>query len=324
MKRKSKQKLLCKNCGKEDYPEIQKEKRKKERNWKAYNEELKRRGAINIYISKESWDTELEKMNKNKVGRPFSYPNILIYLATVIRFLLHLQYRQEEGFLKELSQKFGAIPGVPIYTQLCRRINSVMKISKQKLIQKALNKWKKGGTILIDSTGIKVYNRSEWMRHKYKIKRGWFKLHIMVDKKGNLITAEVTEENKKDSEVFEENFTPLLKDLQVDKVVADSGYDTNRVFDAIAEYGAYPVVPPRDGAVPNCKSKMRRKVIREIMEIGYKSWIKKYGYGERWIGEGYFSTYKGLFGETVLSHKKENMINEIYTKLLLLEELKGK
>jgi hypothetical protein len=45
--------------------------------------------------------------------------------------------------------------------------------------------------IAIDSTGIKVTNRGEWIRHKWKVKRGYLKIHIAVDitKKRNFIVT---------------------------------------------------------------------------------------------------------------------------------------
>jgi len=41
------------------------------RNWKEYNQRLVKRGEAYISLDfPESWDEELEEMNKGKVGRP--------------------------------------------------------------------------------------------------------------------------------------------------------------------------------------------------------------------------------------------------------------
>ena len=37
--------------------------------------------------------------------------------------------------------------------------------------------------IALDASGIKVSNRGEWIRHKWKVKRGYLKIHIAVDVK---------------------------------------------------------------------------------------------------------------------------------------------
>ncbi len=36
-------------------------------------------------------------------------------------------------------------------------------------------------TLAIDSTGIKVSDRGEWMREKWHVHRGWIKVHMAVE-----------------------------------------------------------------------------------------------------------------------------------------------
>jgi hypothetical protein len=51
-------------------------------------------------------------------------------------------------------------------------------------------------TIAVDSSGIKVSNRGEWIHKKWKVKRGFIKVHIAVDTKTKQILAiEVTKED---------------------------------------------------------------------------------------------------------------------------------
>ena len=35
--------------------------------------------------------------------------------------------------------------------------------------------------IALDTTGIKVVNRAEWIRHKWNVSRGYLKIHVAVD-----------------------------------------------------------------------------------------------------------------------------------------------
>jgi hypothetical protein len=48
--------------------------------------------------------------------------------------------------------------------------------------------------ISLDSTGVKVTNRGEWMRQKWKIRREWIKVHISVDDKGKQVVGITTTE----------------------------------------------------------------------------------------------------------------------------------
>ena len=47
--------------------------------------------------------------------------------------------------------------------------------------------------IAIDSTGVKVTNRGEWIRHKWNVKRGYLKIHVAVDiKKKRILSLHAT------------------------------------------------------------------------------------------------------------------------------------
>ena len=47
--------------------------------------------------------------------------------------------------------------------------------------------------IALDSTGIKVANRGEWMRPKWYVHRGYLKRHVAVDiRKKKVVSMEVT------------------------------------------------------------------------------------------------------------------------------------
>ena len=53
--------------------------------------------------------------------------------------------------------------------------------------------------IALDSTGIKVANREEWMRHKWHVRKGYLKIHVAVDtKKKRILSLEVTSEEVHD------------------------------------------------------------------------------------------------------------------------------
>ena len=49
--------------------------------------------------------------------------------------------------------------------------------------------------IALDSTGIKVSNRGEWIRHKWHVRKGYLKIHVAVDiKRKRILSLEVTSE----------------------------------------------------------------------------------------------------------------------------------
>ena len=105
-------------------------------------------------------------MNKNKVGEPFHYPNTFLLLLGYAKVYFHLPYRQTEGIAQGHAK--GKVPSIPDYSTISRRINRLdIKINENK------SKEFEGDYIIIaiDSTGIKVTNRGQWMEDKACKKR---------------------------------------------------------------------------------------------------------------------------------------------------------
>jgi len=66
--------------------------------------------------------------------------------------------------------------------------------------------------IAVNSTGIKVSNRGEWMVHKWNVKKGYLKIHVAVDiKKKRILSLHVTTKNVHDENVL---FRSWLRTLQ--------------------------------------------------------------------------------------------------------------
>ncbi len=125
-------------------------------NWRNYNESLVKRGEVLLDFDViDNWNTELEKMNKEKEGRKFVYPDSFVKLLGYMRAYFHLPYRQTEGVVREHAS--NTLPSIPDYSNISRRINRLdIKISDD--ITKS-NLHDDNFVIAIDSTGIKVSKR---------------------------------------------------------------------------------------------------------------------------------------------------------------------
>jgi hypothetical protein len=159
------------------------------RDWKGYNEALVKRGSIFIDLDfVADWSRELKSMNDGKEGGRYQYPASFVKLLAIIHAYV-LPYRQLEGFMQALSNHVDGLKA-PDYTTIWWRIARMkVDVSSNILLDKDV-------TITVDSTGIKVSNRGEWIRKKWKVKRGFIKVHIAVDVKTKQILAiEVTRED---------------------------------------------------------------------------------------------------------------------------------
>jgi hypothetical protein len=109
-------------------------------------------------------------MNKDKVGEPFRYPDIFLLLLGYAKVYFHLPFRQTEGIAQ--GHAYGKVPSIPDYTTISRRINRLdIKVDDDK----SKDFEDEYIVIAIDSTGIKVTNRGQWMREKWHVKKRVFK-----------------------------------------------------------------------------------------------------------------------------------------------------
>lgn len=284
------------------------------RNWQEYNESLVKRGEMYLTFDfLESWERDLEELNRGKLGRRFAYPWAFIELLMLIHVIFHLPYRQLEGFLRKLSDLIPEVKPTD-YTNIWRR-GTQLKLNLPETISSS----DEPVVIAVDSTGIKVSNRGEWMREKWKIHRGWIKVHMAVDVKTKEIVAiEVTDERVSDGSKFNSLIDQAEENLsgrKIEEVLGDGAFDRREIFDHLQQKGIQPVIKTRSNASTRARgSPARAKAVREMKDLGYKEWKQKYSYGRRWAAETVFSAVKRISGEHVAATKTENMMQEVILK----------
>jgi transposase len=297
---------------------IEKKKKKKKRkiNWSEYNESLVRRGEMLFDDGfLQNWRAELKKMNKGKEGANYRYPNSLILLLTTVHAYL-LPYRQLEGFLRMMSVHIKRLQEiVPDFTTIWWRVVK-MKIN----LDPKVNLGRDGIVIAVDSTGIKVTNRGEWIIDKWKNKRkrkGFIKIHVAVDiKTKKIVSMSVTKEDVHDGKILKELVGDVIsKNNNIQKVLADGAYDSKDNFKYLDGLKITPAIKVRkNSSIKNNTNCTPRKlsVIQQLDDL--KRWKKKHGYGMRWMAESAFSSIKRTFGEHVSSVKWNSIVNELMLK----------
>lgn len=281
------------------------------RDWKEVDERLIKRGEFYLSFEfLEKWEEELEKMNRGKRGRPFHFPEAFIEWTALIHVLFFMPYRQMEGFLKALSGFVEIDPAH--YTTLFKRI----KLLDFDLLS-SIGDVGDDMVIALDSTGIKVSNRGEWMRQKWRVRRGWIKVHVSADvETKQILGVEITSEEVGDSRMFESLVTHSMRAGKVSKVLADGAYDKRDNFNFSKSHGITAGIKTRENASTKSRgSPYRAKMVRERKSLGYEGWRDKYEYGKRWAVEGVYSTFKRIFGETSRATSTPGMIRELLTKI---------
>jgi hypothetical protein len=281
-----------------------------DRDWKAYNEALVRRGEIFLDLRiMKGWRRELTEMNEGKEGARFRYPDSFVRLLAFTHVYLRLPYRQLEGFVKMLSRYVDGL-NAPDYSSMAWRTQRLdVKLND------ALAKSNDEVVLALDASGIKVSNRGEWMRHKWKVKRGYLKIHIAVDVKSKRILAlEVTKEKVADGCRLRSLVKEASEQVKVTKAIGDGAYDSKTNFRYLAGKKIEPVIKVRKNASSKVGGCVPRKLVAQEYLRNPKAWKRKHGYGQRWMVETVFSTFKRLFGEYTSSIRFRYMVKEMILK----------
>ena len=290
---------------------------KDKRDWIEYNSRLIKRGEWFFDFSfLESISQELKLMNKDKVGKPYSYTNSFIEFESKLQ--PYFDYRSIQGICIALSKKVDGFP-INHYSNICRRVNDLELDLPDIDLDKPIY-------VGNDGSGIKVSNRGEWMRQKWQVRRGWIKAVITMDVEGKkLLDIEVFEKGDSEPDIFERHIGKLIKKgAKIRKACADGAHDKRKLFNALEKHKIEQAIKIRSNASTKAKGSISRaREVRKFKEQGYESWAKEKEYGMRWATEGEFSCVKRKFGEYVRSTKKNNMIGEARRKFVLYEMMKS-
>jgi hypothetical protein len=277
------------------------------RDWEGYNEALVKRGLILLDLDfVTGWSKELKAMNAGKEGSRYRYPESFIKLLAVVHAYV-LPYRQLEGFMRALSQHVDGLKA-PDYTTIWWRV-AKMKVNLESSV--ALDR---DVTIAVDSSGIKVSNRGEWIHKKWRVQRGFIKVHIAVDTKTKQILAiEVTKEDVGDGRMLGRLVAGSQSRVPLKRVIADGAYDSKSNFRMLAERAIDPLIRVRKNASVKGGGCMPRK-FAVVEQLGNSDWRRERGYGYRWMVESAFSSIKRVFGEYICAVKWPNIVKELLLK----------
>jgi hypothetical protein len=290
------------------------------RNWASYNESLKKRGGITLWIDKDAIQAWIPDPNApKKRGGQKEYSDGAIACLLMVKNVYHLGYRQTEGFASSISELIGAKLPIPDYTTLNRRAQ---------MLNVALPTKEKGSIhAVLDSTGLKVYGEGEWKvrKHGYSKHRTWLKLHLCVDEASGEIEAEVlTDASVDDAEMTE----VLLKQTEpkIEQMSADGAYDKEKVYKAATDAAIEKItIPPRRDAVlwdeRDGQPHPRNANLRRVKEIGRAEWKIESGYHRRSLVETAMFRFKTIFGDHIDAREEKRQKTEARIKCAALNRM---
>lgn len=298
----------------------QEKKKYRVRNWSAYNDSLKQRGSITLWIDEavvQAWQPDPNSPKKR--GGQQVYSDGAIEALLTVKAVFRLGYRQTEGFGLSLVKLMGVNLPVPDYTTLNRRA---------KTLPVGLATSGKGPVhLVLDSTGLKVYGEGEWKvrKHGYSKRRTWRKLHLAVNEASGEIEATVLSGAEIDDAAVVDDLTAQTRP-RIEQVSADGAYDKQKVYRVLKEKGVEKVtIPPRRDAVlwPEASDDPhpRNVNLRRIEKVGRKAWKEESGYHRRSLAETAMFRVKTIFGDHLNARETERQKTEARIKCAALNRM---
>ena len=211
------------------------------RNWSEYNKALEKRGSLEVWVDEAVAKTWERKEKTGERGRPEEYQDSWIELILTLGMVYHQPLRQVTGFAQSFVKLNGWCVNVPHFTTLCRRRKTLN-------IQVSSRRFSDTITVVVDSSGAKVYGEGEWKvrQHGASKRRTWRKFHLAVEPETlEILALEVSTNDVTDDEMLPVVLNAVDEAIKIEKVCGDGGYDRTNSYQAIKERKAKAVIPPR-------------------------------------------------------------------------------
>ena len=282
--------------------------------WKSYNDALKQRGSLLIWLDKEMvW--RAPKAGSN--GRPPVFSDGAIQFCLMVKVLFGLPLRQTTGMVASILSMAELDWPVPDFSTLSRRQKTITVQIPSRRAAGPLN-------LLVDSTGIKFLGDGEWLARKHGShrRRQYRKVHLAMDTAtGDVRAVAFTSSDKGDSPVLPDLLDQFPPDEQIGTVTGDGAFDTRRCHTAILERGGTAVIPIRrngrrwkeDGPA----AKARNDILRATQRLGRAIWKRWSGYHARSRIEARMRCLKS-FGERIASRDPDRQTAEIHIRVALM------
>jgi hypothetical protein len=302
------------------------------RNWNLYNLQLVNRGRPSTYIKSAFADNgaEVSRLNKDKVGHPYVYLNILILSVFALKCVFKVPYRAAEGIIKDYTER-NNISEYPNFRTIQWRVSQMKKDGIKFMI------YDKGKDldVLIDSTGIKSSNDGEYRSTRYGKRKVWTKIHVAVDRKTHrILNIIVTDDHIGDVREFEPLIEPIKEANTIGNAAADGAYDSEENFKYCDDNNINAFIPVRINSIGKRGKHRRKHVIeqlgiirkrgrncnimppKEIRRANQINWKNSSGYHMRSLVESTFSVFKNVFGEYTFSKNKDMKEKELFLKVV--------
>jgi len=292
-------------------------------NWREYNESLRNRGDLTIWITDDARTHWTAPRRGSRGGQP-RYSDLAITLCLTLGMVYKVPLRQTQGLMRSIAKLMKLDVPVPDFSTLSRRGKGL------RLPAKPAAKRTDTVHLVVDSTGLKIFGEGEWLQNKHKTKarrKSWRKLHLGLDlATGDIICSELTPDDVGDTTALPELLDQI--DGPVSRFLGDGAYDGAPTDDLLkARFGETIeiIIPPPKNATHSPQSShdptLRDQHITEIQARGRMAWQSSSGYNQRSRVETQIGRWKAVIGPKLKARCFENQQTEVKIGVTVLNKM---
>lgn len=246
-------------------------------NWAEYNESLRRRGDLTVWVADDVAQSWAAQRRKTRGGQA-RYSDLAIEICLTLRTVFQLALRQTQGFMRSIAQLMNLDIPAPGFSTLSRRSPGLRTGHHPRGFAGPI-------TLIVDSTGLKMHGGNGWNTEKHgtkKRRKTWRKLHLAFNPDtGDIVGSELTTEHVGDETALLDLVDGI--DADVNRFLVDGTYDGEDVSAYLMAKFGHEIeitVPPLKNPVDGNNSQQNRHMVH-IARVGRMSWQKEKGYNQR-------------------------------------------
>ncbi len=292
-------------------------------NWSEYNEGLRQRGDLTVWISKDALGLWSAPPRTTRGGQR-KYSDLAVDICLTLGVVFKQPLRQTQGLMRSIAGLLGVGIVVPDFSTLSRRSSGLTLRATRK------PGGGKPAHLVVDSTGLKIFGEGDWLEEKHKTKRkrrSWRKLHLGLDLvSGEIVCCDLTKDDVGDPTALPDLLDQV--DGPVDLFLADGAYDGEPTSELLAtRFGStieVTIPPPKNAVLSSNAAQdptVRDRHIAEIAARGRMGWQRASGYNQRSRAETLMSRWKTVIGPKLKARSFKNQKTEAKIGVRILNRM---
>jgi hypothetical protein len=290
------------------------------RTWPEYNAALSGRGSLTLWVDEQALPAWRYSGPPHR-GAQYVDAEAALQGVLTLRVVYHLALRATAGVARSGFAWLGTAWPVPSYRTLARR-------GAEREVALGVRPRSEPLHVVSAASGFKGYGAGEGKvrQHGWRKRRTWRKRHSGVDETtGEMVAAVAREASVTEDDALGDWWPQGAGEMRQGR--ADGADDQRKGDEALEEYGARAVLPPRRAAKSWQQGNVagepwqRAENLRASRRLGRRRWKQAVGYHRRSVAETAVFRVKTIFGAALAARTFAQQATALFLKVAALNRM---